>query len=126
MVIDLFVNNCTYRAFIRYPLPLLNIHPNRSTTMKHTAIILLSVCGLAASFAQAKGTVTRPTPKYLSVPDFRSCLKTEYQGGSSTHWCLPEKKPQQCLQSSWDALVALHNNGELAPCGDTSQAQVMK
>ena len=45
-------------------------------------------------------------PAYLQVPNFQDCLG-EHQKPSETHTerCLPNEKPNVCLQSSWDKLV---------------------
>ncbi|WP_119342569.1 hypothetical protein [Facilibium subflavum] len=44
-------------------------------------------------------------PKYLEVKDYQKCLQTR-DNGSWQSWCLPQQKPKDCPQDSWDALSA--------------------
>ncbi len=41
-------------------------------------------------------------PAYLSVPGFQQCLLTHE--GSHASLCLPDTKPQDCLEDSWTQL----------------------
>lgn len=40
-------------------------------------------------------------PKYLSVPEWQSCVSTVTKGGAN-FVCLPAEKPLTCPQASWD------------------------
>jgi len=46
-------------------------------------------------------------PKYLSVPEWKSCVGTVTKG-SAQFICLPSQKPKDCLESSWKELTALN------------------
>ena len=46
-------------------------------------------------------------PKYLTVPQWQSCVGTVIKG-SAQFICLPSKKPDACPSTSWDALIKLH------------------
>ena len=43
-------------------------------------------------------------PPYLGVPNFKQCLGT-YSLDSSTHWCIPPNRPENCPESSWADLT---------------------
>jgi len=53
-------------------------------------------------------------PKYLSVPDYESCIREE-SVGTSTAACLPDTKPEACPHESWTELCQLN---ELSKCGE--------
>ena len=42
-------------------------------------------------------------PAYLSVDGFDACLSSE-EIGSSSQYCLPNQKPEDCKGQAWDAL----------------------
>jgi hypothetical protein len=54
-------------------------------------------------------------PKYLSVPEFKSCLSTQTVG-SYQSWCLPITKPAVCPADSWARLRALSGADATPPC----------
>lgn len=60
----------------------------------------------ATAFADVASTSVLP-PKYLSVPQWQSCVGTVTKG-SAQFICLPTKKPAACPSSSWKALLKLH------------------
>ena len=90
------------------------------------ALLLAAVAGPALAAQSASdpsppqgppmtgGAQTLP-PKYLSVPDFKSCLSTDDRG-SYQSWCLPRRKPGQCSQDSWASLKALKGADALPKC----------
>ena len=45
-------------------------------------------------------------PAYLSVPDFKLCLKTHSMGTWSAY-CLPAQQPKACPLDSWKQLQGL-------------------
>nr|CAD2185895.1 unnamed protein product [Meloidogyne enterolobii]CAD2191960.1 unnamed protein product [Meloidogyne enterolobii]CAD2206228.1 unnamed protein product [Meloidogyne enterolobii] len=51
-------------------------------------------------------------PKYLGLCNWQACVG-EKEEGMHTSICLPEVKPDACLQETWDQLVAAD---ELPPC----------
>nr|CAD2194199.1 unnamed protein product [Meloidogyne enterolobii] len=51
-------------------------------------------------------------PKYLGLCNWQACVG-EKEEGMHTSICLPETKPDACLQETWDQLVAAD---ELPPC----------
>ncbi|MBV9575619.1 MAG: hypothetical protein JO149_03245 [Gammaproteobacteria bacterium] len=48
-----------------------------------------------------------PAPKYLSVPHWKSCVRTVTKG-SAKFVCLPAKKPLKCPADSWKTLMDGH------------------
>ena len=44
-----------------------------------------------------------PTPAYLYVPKFKSCLHTK-KVSTYTIWCFPKEKPENCPINSWEKL----------------------
>ncbi|MEI6805903.1 MAG: hypothetical protein WCK49_05290 [Myxococcaceae bacterium] len=54
-------------------------------------------------------------PKYLNVPDFQDCLKTESMG-TWEHWCMPHQKPTNCAEHSWEELTQLTGRDRPADC----------
>jgi hypothetical protein len=61
---------------------------------------------------------TTGTPAYLSVPSYYLCLNT-YQVGSSSHseYCLPQQKPADCPQRSWNQLQTVFHGIGCQPEG---------
>ncbi len=55
-------------------------------------------------------------PKYLSVPEWQSCVGSMTKE-SARFVCLPVKKPDGCSVASWDQLSAL-NELERCPCSE--------
>ena len=53
-------------------------------------------------------------PPYLGVPNFKQCLET-YNLDSSTHWCIPANRPENCPESSWSDLTN-SKRGTLEDC----------
>ncbi|KAI3417515.1 hypothetical protein GPALN_013235 [Globodera pallida] len=51
-------------------------------------------------------------PAYLGICEWRECVG-EKPTGSHLMICLPEERPENCLQESWDQLTELN---ELEPC----------
>ncbi|MCF6764870.1 hypothetical protein L3V82_03720 [Thiotrichales bacterium 19S3-7] len=45
-------------------------------------------------------------PNYLSVDGFKDCLGTKSMGTWQSY-CLPNKKPQNCLETSWNQLITM-------------------
>ncbi len=44
-------------------------------------------------------------PAYLSIPGHQDCLQIQSPPGAShTEYCLPQTKPENCVQGSWDDL----------------------
>ena len=39
-------------------------------------------------------------PKYLRIPNFKSCLSTKDMGAWKAY-CVPKEKPQSCAEKSW-------------------------
>ena len=64
--------------------------------------------------AMMGGAETLP-PKYLSVPDFKTCLSMQSQGAYQS-WCLPRRKPGVCPAESWASLKALKGADALPNC----------
>lgn len=46
-------------------------------------------------------------PKYLSVKGFKTCL-VNYAQSTSTHWCFPLERPDECRLESWRQLAILY------------------
>lgn len=46
-------------------------------------------------------------PKYLTVPQWQSCVGTVIKGNAQ-FICLPAIKPDACPNNSWNALINLH------------------
>ena len=58
-------------------------------------LLILSMTSLSFSL---------PAPKYLSVPNWKSCVRTVTKG-TAQFVCLPAKKPGKCPNASWKALT---------------------
>lgn len=56
-----------------------------------------------------------PAPRYLQVPHFQQCLASQQQGSYQT-WCLPEQRPDNCPQASWQQLQQLPVGHQVPAC----------
>ncbi|MFZ9035048.1 MAG: hypothetical protein ACO2ZM_02875 [Francisellaceae bacterium] len=45
-------------------------------------------------------------PAYLGIKGFEQCLSKQ-NNGSWSSWCMPDKKPQDCADDAWQALLKL-------------------
>lgn len=54
-------------------------------------------------------------PKYLSIDGFKNCLSTQAKG-SASFYCMPETKPEQCLDKAWNELNALEGSEKIPSC----------
>lgn len=54
-------------------------------------------------------------PRYLFIPQFKDCLKTQTIG-SYQAWCMPQDKPQSCPANSWEQLLALQGRDRISLC----------
>ena len=90
------------------------------------ALLLAAVAGQALAGQAASDPSPTPVPpmtggaetlppKYLSVPEFKTCLSTDDRG-SYRSWCLPRRKPGQCPAESWASLKALKGADALPKC----------
>lgn len=77
--------------------------------------IFLTACHNSSSTTAAPSKIGVVQPKYLTVPNFKSCLGTKTVD-TAQFWCLPADKPAQCPQSSWDQLTELSGHDALDPC----------
>ena len=57
-------------------------------------------------------------PAYLSVAGHEQCIDERYATpeNSFTSVCLPETKPADCRQESWEALQEMKDNDVLEDC----------
>ena len=44
-------------------------------------------------------------PAYLSVNNFELCLREHQASPNHVEWCLPQNKPEKCLNGSWSELT---------------------
>jgi len=54
-------------------------------------------------------------PKYLSIKDFKQCLKTKNMG-SWEALCMPAQKPTACPDGSWQQLQNLTGADKVPAC----------
>ena len=76
--------------------------------MKKSAIFVFII---VLTFGLGQGALP---PPYLGVPNFKQCLGT-YSLDSSTHWCIPANRPENCPESSWSDLTN-SKRGTLEDC----------
>ncbi|MCF6776306.1 hypothetical protein L3V83_06930 [Thiotrichales bacterium 19X7-9] len=62
---------------------------------------------LAISLYYSNNAFAVMPPEYLSVDGFQSCLSTKNMGTWQSY-CIPETKPENCSQSSWDKLTTMN------------------
>ena len=67
------------------------------------SVIFVFIIVLSLTFGLGQGALP---PPYLGVPNFKQCLGT-YSMDSSTHWCIPPNRPENCPESSWDDLTTM-------------------
>ena len=83
------------------------------------SVIFVYIIVLSLTFGLGQGALP---PPYLGVPNFKQCLDT-YSLDSSTHWCIPSNRPENCPESSWDDLTnGCRGTLEDCPSNDSKSA----
>ena len=87
------------------------------------SVIFVFIIVLSLTFGLGQGALP---PPYLGVPNFKQCLDT-YTLDSSTHWCIPSNRPENCPESSWaDLTNGCRGTLEDCPSNDSKSANQPK